>query len=59
MLIEAHLEPGRTAAMALVKILNFLGPLKMVLWEILQNSQENICVGISFFDKVNSVDLQL
>ena len=23
-----------------------------VLWDILQNSQENICVGISFFDKV-------
>ena len=35
------------------EILNFLGPLKMVLWEILQNSQENICVGISFFDKFN------
>ena len=34
------------------EILNFLGPLKMVLWEISQNSQENICAGISFFDKV-------
>ena len=26
------------------------------LWEILENSQENICAGISF---LNSVDLQL
>ena len=34
------------------EIINFLGSLKMVLCEILQNSQENICVGISFFDKV-------
>ena len=34
------------------EILNFLGSLKMVLWEISQNSQENICVGISYFDKV-------
>ena len=33
-------------------MLNFLGPLKMVLREISQNSQENIWVGISFFDKV-------
>ena len=35
-----------------VEILNFLGSLKIVLWEILQDSQENICVGISLFDKV-------
>ena len=34
------------------EILNFLGFLKMVLWEIFQNSQEIICVKISFFDKV-------
>ena len=34
------------------EILNFLGPLKMVLWEILQNSQDKICAGISVFDKV-------
>ena len=31
----------------------------MVLWEISPNSQENICAGISFFVKLNSVDLQL
>ena len=30
----------------------FLGSLKMVLWEISQNSQEKIYVGISFIDKV-------
>ena len=34
------------------EILNFLGSLKMVLWEISQNSPENICAGISVFDKV-------
>ena len=34
------------------EILNFLGSLKMVLWEISQNSQENICAGIPYFDKV-------
>ena len=34
------------------EILNFLVSLKIVLWEILQNLQENICGGISFFDKV-------
>ena len=34
------------------EILNFLGALKMVLREISQNLQENIWVGISFFDKV-------
>ena len=34
------------------EILNFLGSLKMVLSETSQNSQENICVGISYFDKV-------
>ena len=28
------------------------GSLKKVFWEISQNSQENICAGISFFDKV-------
>ena len=32
------------------EILIFLGSLKMVLGEILQTSQENIFVGISFFD---------
>ena len=35
-----------------VEIINLLGSLKMVLWEISQNSQENIRVGISFLDKV-------
>ena len=35
-----------------VEIRNFLGSLKMAFWEILWNSQENICVGIYFFDKV-------
>ena len=34
------------------EILNSLGSLKMVLWEISQNSQEKIYVGISFIDKV-------
>ena len=34
------------------EILNFLSPLKMVLWEIWQNSQDKIFAGISFFDKV-------
>ena len=33
--------------------------LKKVLWKISQNSQENICAGISFLIKLNSVDLQL
>ena len=33
-------------------LLNYLGSLKMVLWKIFQNSQENICIRISFFDKV-------
>ena len=41
------------------EILNFLGPLKIVLWEISQNSQENICVGTFFLIRLNSVDLQL
>ena len=41
------------------EIVNFIGSLKMVLWEILQNSQENICFRISFSIKLNSVDLQL
>ena len=35
------------------------GSLKKVLWEILQNLQENICAGISFLIKLNSVVLQL
>ena len=35
------------------------GVLKKVLWKISQNSQENICAGISFLIKLNSVDLQL
>ena len=39
------------------EILNFLGFLKMVLWEIFQNSQEIICVKISL--NLNIVDMQL
>ena len=35
------------------------GLFKKVLWEISQNSQENICTRISFLIKSNSVDLQL
>ena len=35
------------------------GSLKKVLWEIFQNSQENICTEISFLIKLNSVGLQL
>ena len=35
------------------------GSLKMVLREISQNLQENICAKISFLIKLNSVDLQL
>ena len=31
----------------------------MVLWEISQNSRENICVGTSFLINLNYVDLQL
>ena len=41
------------------EIVNFLGSLKMVLREILQNSQEPISVGISFLIEFNSVDLQI
>ena len=41
------------------EIFNFSGSLKMVLWEISQDPQENICVGISFLIKLNYVDLQL
>ena len=55
LLREVYLEPGRTSTVQwrfFAKILNFLGPLKMGLWKILQNSQENICVRISFFDNV-------
>ena len=35
------------------------GFLKKVLWEISHNSQKNICAGISFLLKLNSVDPQL
>ena len=35
------------------------GSLKKMLWEILQNSQENICAGISFLIKLDSVNRQL
>ena len=55
LLREAYLEPDRTSTVQwryFAGILNFLGPLKMVLWYISQNSQENICAGTSFFDKV-------
>ena len=55
LLRDAYLESGRTFSVQwrfFAEILNFLGSLKMVLREISQNSQENICVGTSFFDKV-------
>ena len=41
------------------RVINQKQPSKKMWWKFSQNSQENICVGVSFIIKLDIIDLQL